>query len=192
MGIVNNIKKWFRWRKYLIQWREANKHNFTVPLRGIPFKCIRIGKGTYGKICVYNCTTTSRLEIGNYCSIADDVAFLLSVEHPLNHVSTFPFKTMYGKDGYVDATSKGDIVIDDDVWIGFRSIIMSGVHIGQGAVVAAGAVVTKDVPPYAIVGGVPAKILKYRFEGDVVKEMMKIDYNKVSLDEMRFFCEKIV
>ena len=190
--MVNNIKKWFRWKKYLRQWRNANKHNFTIPLRGVPFKCIQIGKGTYGKICAYNCTTTSKLVIGNYCSVADDVVFLLSVEHPLNHVSTFPFKTIYGKEGYADATSKGDIVVDDDVWIGFRAIIMSGVHIAQGAVIAAGAVVTKDVPPYAIVGGAPAKILKYRFESDVVKKLMEIDYSKISLDELQSYCDKIV
>ena len=61
---------------------------------------------------------------------------------------------------------------------------MSGVHIGQGAIVAAGAVVTKDIPPYAVVGGVPAKIIKYRFDDEMIKELLKIDYEKLSKDKI--------
>jgi serine acetyltransferase len=84
-----------------------------------------------------------------------------------------------------EAFSKGNIVIDDDVWIGYGVTILSGVHIGQGAVVAAGAVVTKDVPPYAIVGGVPAKIIKYRFSPEIIEELMKIDYSKLEEDDIK-------
>ena len=86
----------------------------------------------------------------------------------------------------LEGVSKGDIVVGDDVWFGFRSTIMSGVHIGQGAIIAAGAVVTKDVPPYAIVGGVPAKIIRYRFANEVISELMKVDFEKVD----RSYCEK--
>lgn len=86
---------------------------------------------------------------------------------------------------YRDATSKGSIIVDDDVWIGYRATIMSGVHIGQGAVVAAGAVVTKDVPPYAIVGGVPARVIKYRFSPEVIEHLLKLDYSKLSDDMIR-------
>ena len=81
-----------------------------------------------------------------------------------------------------EATSKGDIIIDDDVWIGYRSIILSGVHIGQGAVIAAGAVVTKDVPPYTIVGGVPAKVIKYRFTSEITDYLLTMDYSKLDQD----------
>ena len=84
-------------------------------------------------------------------------------------------------DPKAEAISKGDITIDD-VWIGFRATILSGVHIGQGAVVAAGAVVTKDVPPYAIIGGVPAKIIKYRFSPEVIEQLLKLDYSKLTDD----------
>lgn len=70
-----------------------------------------------------------------------------------------------------EATSKGDIVVKDDVWIGYGSIILSGVHIGQGAVIAAGSVVSHDVPPYAIVGGVPARLIKYRFSEEMTKKL---------------------
>ncbi|NLK24601.1 MAG: CatB-related O-acetyltransferase [Clostridiales bacterium] len=83
----------------------------------------------------------------------------------------------------IDAISKGDIIVRDDVWIGQRAIILSNVNIGQGAVIAAGSVVTKDVPPYAIVGGVPAKVIKYRFSPEMIKELLKIDYSKLT-DEM--------
>lgn len=78
-----------------------------------------------------------------------------------------------------ETQAKGNIIVNDDVWIGDSALILSGVEIGQGAVIAAGAVVTEDVPPYAVVGGVPAKVIKYRFRDDVIKELVKIDYAKV-------------
>ena len=84
-----------------------------------------------------------------------------------------------------EATSKGDIIVDDDVWIGQRALIMSGVHIGQGAIIASGAVVTKDVPPYAIVGGVPARIIRFRFSEKIIKELLKIDYSMLSYEMIR-------
>ncbi len=79
-----------------------------------------------------------------------------------------------------EAKTKGDIIVDDDVWIGYGATILSGVHIGQGAVVAAGAVVSKDVPPYAIVGGVPAKVIKYRFNQEMIHELLNVDYSKLT------------
>ena len=78
-----------------------------------------------------------------------------------------------------EANSKGDIIIDDDVWIGYRAIVLSGVHVGQGAVIAAGAVVTKDVPPYAIVGGNPAKVINYRFDEDMIDKLLEFDYTGI-------------
>jgi virginiamycin A acetyltransferase len=86
---------------------------------------------------------------------------MLGHDHTMLNISTYQFKAKIVKPGSLEAISKGDNTVDNDVWIGFRSTIMSGVHIGQGAVVAAGAVVTKDVPPYAIVGVVPARVIKY-------------------------------
>lgn len=84
---------------------------------------------------------------------------------------------MLKKEGETQA--KGNIIVNDDVWIGDSALVLSGVEIGQGAVIAAGAVVTEDVPPYAVVGGVPARVIKYRFTDDVIKELVKIDYAKV-------------
>ena len=89
-------------------------------------------------------------------------------------------------------------MVEDEVWIGYGVTIMSGVKIGQGAIIAAGAVVTKDIPPYAIAGGVPAKVIKYRFSKDIVDELMKIDYSKLTkeliaehIDEMYFELKEI-
>lgn len=110
---------------------------------------------------------------------------MLSADHPTDLLSTYPYKVKLLNQP-LEGVSKGDIVVGDDVWFGFRSTIMSGVHIGQGAIIAAGAVVTKDVPPYAIVGGVPAKIIRYRFVNEVISELMKVDFEKVD----RSYCEK--
>lgn len=107
----------------------------------------------------------------------------MGAEHSTNHLSTFPFKVKLLGNEESEATSKGNIYIEDDVWIGFRTTILSGVQIGRGAVIAAGSVVTKDVPPYAIVGGVPAKIIKYRFESKMIEELLMVDYSKLT-DEM--------
>ena len=139
---------------------------------------VHVGKKTYGVIDVRTYGKTDRhLYIGNYCSIAGDVTFHLSPNHHLERISTFPF----GGDAE-NSLSKGDIVVDDDVWIGHHATILTGVHIGQGAVVAAGAVVSKDVPPYAIVGGVPAKIIKYRFSEDMIKKLLEIDFSRITED----------
>ena len=92
---------------------------------------------------------------------------------------------------YSERFSKGNIEVDDDVWIGYGATIMSGVHIGQGAVVAAGAVVTKDVAPYAIVGGVPAKIIKYRFPETMIEELLKIDYSKLTEEAIKSHIDEL-
>ena len=94
-------------------------------------------------------------------------------------------KVQVTKELQMEAISKGDIIVDDDVWIGYGATILSGVHIGQGAVVAAGAVVTKDAPPYAIVGGVPARVIKYRFSPEVIEQLLKLDYSKLTDNMIR-------
>lgn len=173
--IINKIK----YKMFVKKWRKTNSHNFTYPENITNDSLIQIGKGTYGPIDVLISNNESRLIIGNYCSIAANVKFLLSGEHCLNNISTFPFKTYY-MGGGLEALSKGNIVVDDDVWIGYGATILSGIHIGQGAVIAAGSIVTKDVPPYAIVGGNPAKIIKYRFSNEIIQELLKTDYSKLN------------
>ncbi|HBI63202.1 MAG TPA: acetyltransferase [Lachnospiraceae bacterium] len=112
--------------------------------------------------------------------MAPKVAFILSADHYTSYISTFPFKVKALGIAETEGVSKGNIIVDDDVWIGYGSAVLSGVHIGQGAVVAAGAVVTRDVPPYAVVGGVPARVIKYRFSKDVIQELLRVDYGKLT------------
>lgn len=142
---------------------------------------ITVGKSTYGPLRVYN-DTKSKLQIGDFCSIADEVVFLLGIEHDMKKILTFPFKARLFRK--LEAISKGDIIVDDDVWIGYGVTVLSGVHIGQGAVIAAKAVVTNDIPPYAVVGGVPAKVIRYRFEPNLIEKLMNIDYSKLSKQDI--------
>lgn len=178
------------------RWRKLNPENYTIMGKNLfnPSK-VFVGYGTYGELNVYQFENTcSDLKIGRYCSIAPEVSFLVDGEHRYDSLSTYPFKArILGVLG--DTKSKGDIVIEDDVWIGFRATILSGVHIGQGAIIAAGAVVVADVPPYAIVGGTPAKVIRFRFEAEYIKELIKTDYSKIDEEfvkkHMTQLCNKI-
>lgn len=164
------------------KWARKNANNFTQleAIEGDSMDVVSVGMGTYGGIRVLAHACSSKLIIGAFCSIAPNVVFILGSEHPVSHLSTYPFKVQYLGQAH-EAGTKGDIVVEDDVWIGYGATILSGVHIGQGAVVAAGAVVSKDVPPYAIVGGVPAKVIRYRFCPEVIEFLLTLDYG--ALDE---------
>lgn len=112
--------------------------------------------------------------IGSFCSISDGVRIGLA-QHPTNYFSTshFCFDNLNREDvGFVDEPC----AIGNDVWIGSDVLIMGGINVGDGAVLAAGAVVTKDVPPYAIVGGVPAKVIRYRFDEETIKELLELKW----------------
>ncbi len=119
-----------------------------------------------------------RLKIGRFCSIACGAKFLFtSGNHTLHSLSTYPFPIFF-EEWRLDAghiteawDNKGDIVIGNDVWIGYEAVILSGVTIGNGAIIGTRAVVTKDVPPYTIVGGVPAKPIRRRFDDDTVSAL---------------------
>ena len=163
------------------RWRKRNAHNFTCVNSVFDHNLVEVGNYTYGTINISSSRSLSRVIIGNYCSIADSVLFIINNEHNLNTISTYPFASRIIGEG-PEALSKGDIIVEDDVWIGNRAIIMSGIRIGQGAVIAAGAVVTKDVPEYAIIGGVPATIIRKRFSDDVIAKLKQIDFSKIDKD----------
>lgn len=173
------------------KYRKLNSHNRTIIMNYCDLSKIVIGKKTYGEIHITDWSfLDTKLRIGSYCSIAPNVQFLLGGEHQINSISTYPFKVY--EFGYArEAGSKGDIVVKDDVWIGINAIICSGVKLGQGCIVAAGAVVTKDVEPYAIVGGNPAKVIKYRFDENLRKKLC--DINIVELfDRFDISQEKLI
>lgn len=163
-------------------WRIINRNNYTVASNLFNFSSVSVGNYTYGQLNVIDSNPISKLRIGNYCSIAPNVIFILNSDHYTKNISSFPFKVMCLGDSNPEAISHGNIVVDDDVWIGYGVIILSGVHIGQGAVIGAGAVVTKDVPPYSIVGGVPAKIINYRFSNEKIDYFMSLDYSSLTID----------
>ncbi|RLA62449.1 MAG: type B chloramphenicol O-acetyltransferase [Epsilonproteobacteria bacterium] len=123
---------------------------------------------------------TDRLIIGNYCSIGSGVCFIMGGNqgHRADWVSTFPFNFQANifKDAKNAYLKTGDTTLGHDVWVGSEAMIMAGVNIGTGAIIAARAVVTKDVPPYAIVGGNPAKVLKYRFDEDEIKKLDEMQW----------------
>lgn len=122
-----------------------------------------------------------RLIIGKFCSIACGAKFLFnSANHSLTSLSTYPFPIFFEEWGLERAQvtrawdHKGDIVIGNDVWIGYEAIILAGVTIGDGAIIGTRAVVTKDVPPYTIVGGVPAKPIRKRFPNDTIAALLAL------------------
>jgi acetyltransferase-like isoleucine patch superfamily enzyme len=136
-----------------------------------------IGAYSYGRPKVRFPESGRKLTIGRYCSIADRVEILLGGDHRLDWASTYPFAAMRGH--FPDAqapedyhASRGDVVIGHDVWLGSGCMILSGVSVGHGAVVAARAVVTRDVPAYAVVAGNPARVVRHRFPAEVAEALV--------------------
>lgn len=148
---------------------------------------VKIGKYTYGltKNTVIRATYEASVTVGKFCSFAPNVTIFAHADHPLNFPSTYPFKTLFSNvrkevcdptwPNY-DAITYGPINIGNDVWIGQNVTILSGVTIGNGVVIGVGSVVSKDVPPYAIVVGNPARIIRYRFSSELIKSFEEIKW----------------
>lgn len=124
-----------------------------------------------------------KLKIGKFCSIACGAKFLFtSGNHTLRSLSTYTFPIFYEEWGLDTKNirdawdNKGDIVVGNDVWIGYEAVILSGVTIGDGAIIGSRAVVTKDVPPYTIVGGVPARAIRKRFDEDTIAKLKALQW----------------
>lgn len=179
-------KKGYRKRK----WHRLHPDSDTVPMNSFNFEHVEIGKGSYGELNIVDFGGDCCLHIKNYVSIAQHVTFILNAEHPINHISTYPFKVKLLKSQKSESFGKGDIYVGDDVWIGYGATIMSGVNIGQGAIIAAGAIVTRDVPNYAVVGGAPAKVIKYRFEKEIIDEFSNLDFSRVEESKINEIVEK--
>lgn len=208
VSIIGHLINYIRLRLLQFRWMFRNKDNETIPVSIFDLNLVSVGKFSYGKLDVVSFGDRTRLFIGSYVSISEKVTFLLDVEHYSDRVSTYPFRVKLLHECQFEAFSKGDIVIEDDVWIGYGATIMSGVHIGKGAIVAAGAVVTRSVPEYAIVGGIPARVIKYRFDENIrvklsdfsicdvqprrIKENVEILYTPLLSDNIQGIIEALV
>lgn len=131
-----------------------------------------------------------KLIIGKFCAIAKNVKFIMNgANHKISGISTYPFQ-IFGNGWEIvmpelkDLPIKGDTVIGNDVWIGYDSLIMPGVKIGDGVIIASKAVVTKDIPPYAVVGGNPAKLLKMRFSNEEITKLLKVKWWNWPIDKI--------
>lgn len=142
-------------------------------------------RGTYfdRHVNIISWSDDFKIKLGKYNSVGRDCVFFLHANHRYDWITTSSqlwgpvtpeIADMHMKMGH--PTCNGDIIIENDVWIGAKSTIMSGVKISNGAVVAAGSLVTKDVPPYAIVGGNPARIIKYRFDESQIEKLLNISW----------------
>lgn len=191
MNIINSLS--FRINRILIKkyWRQVNKDNFTnlgivsnpAFISFVKNGGISVGKKTYGVLNVhYSGNADEKLIIGAYCSISGSCHFLLGGEHDYSTISTYPFRSRILKKG-TEVLSKGKIIVENEVWIGDAAWIMSGVRLGKGAVVATGAIVTRDVPPYAIVAGCPAKVIKYRFSDEIIRKLCNFEISNICISE---------
>ncbi len=162
------------------KWQKRNHHNETIPKRVFPIDKVRVGNYSYGSLDVYTWgADEERLEIGSFVSIASGVKFLLGGNHRVDTLLTFPVKVKFLNEKR-EAISKGPIVIEDDVWIGMDAMILSGSHIGKGAVIGAKTVVTGYVAPYSIHVGNPGRPLAFRFDKPVIERLQSLRLDSFS------------
>jgi virginiamycin A acetyltransferase len=136
-----------------------------------------------------------KLIIGKFCAIARGVKFIMNgANHSLAGISTYPFQIFWNEwqPPDLEFPYKGDTVIGNDVWIGYDVTIMAGVQVGDGAIIAAKAVVTKDVPAYAIAGGNPAKIIRYRFDAQTIAQLLDIAWWHWDIEKITRNLDRIV
>lgn len=153
----------------------------------LPQHCTFYGEYTYGSVpIVKSWGEGAQYSVGKFCSLADNITIFLGGNHHVDFLTTYPFQRIFKEVADIAySVSKGDVTIGNDVWIGSHATIMSGVIIGDGAVIGAYSVVTKDVPPYAIVGGNPAKLIRYRFDTETVVLLLKLQWWNWPIEKIR-------
>lgn len=190
--IIVSILKPFYMLYFRYIWRRHNRHNETYAVNRFFLDHVKVGKGTYGPLEVLYDSGAGRLNIGNFCSIAKHVKFLLGGGHNYRKISTYPFQTKcYHGFGSRGRSEEIDIVVEDDVWIGYDCIVLAGSKIGKGSVIGARSVVTGNIPPYSVYVG--NKVIKKRFSEDIIKIVESIDFSNIchkSGDEYEGFCNK--
>ncbi|HEY4081696.1 MAG TPA: CatB-related O-acetyltransferase [Burkholderiaceae bacterium] len=173
-GFLKSLSQAWHAHKAL-QRRTARRMEFQERYRGQQFE---IGRFSYGEPTIHFDSSGSRLSIGQFCSIGEDVTIFMGGEHRPDWVTTYPFSLMIPGASQHEGhpKTKGDVIIGNDVWLGFGSTVLSGVRIGDGAVIGAGAVVAKDIPPYAIAVGNPARVIRSRFTPAQVTALLRIQW----------------
>lgn len=191
------LKSKIAFDRFINEWREKNTHNNTMPVIMFPISKVTVGNGTYGELDIRTFSDPNEaVKIGSFCSIAKDVVFVAGGRHSTDFFSTFPFKAMYNLPvDRKDSFSKGSIIVEDDVWIGTRAIILDNTKIGKGSIIGAGCIVSKDVPPYSIVVGNPQRIIKTRLDHKISKKLYDFDYQKLDdnkiIENIELFYENI-
>ncbi len=145
-----------------------------------------IGNFSYGAPTIIGWEKQTTLRIGNFCSISKGVIILLGGEHRIDWITTYPFSDLFKEFRHLvgHPATKGHVVIGNDVWIGLNALILSGVQIGDGAVIGASSVVTRDVPPYAVVAGNPARVIKMRFSQEKIDKLLRIKWWNWSFEKI--------
>ena len=167
----------------------SHKEDVLVKIDGVD---VKVGKFTFGvgNINLAHHAGSPRLEIGRFCSIAGNVKIFTGAYHRTDWISTYPFghihEEIFGaekSEGYPH--SKGGVTIGNDVWIGNSATIMSGVIVNNGAVIAANSHVIKNVEPYEVVGGNPARHIKFRFKDEIIKELLELKWWDLSNSDIK-------
>jgi acetyltransferase-like isoleucine patch superfamily enzyme len=150
----------------------------------VPDRCNFSGNITIGYATTlgHNNYFGGTITIGKYCQLGADVAIHAS-NHPINYMTTYINSNLFNGE-LKDLKQEKEVIIGNDVWIGHKAIILGGVTVGNGAIIAAGSVITKDVEPYTIVAGVPAKVISNRFSPSICKEIENLKWWEMSEDEL--------
>jgi len=173
---IRNLFRWFQRRKQRIQGTPVLQ-SFANQQRKFrkSYPDYQLGVGTYGFPIVHDARQGTTLRIGSYCSIASGVQIFLGNHHRTDWVSSYPFPAFFEEAQHIldFEVSHGDVTIGSDVWLCTNCTILSGVSIGHGAVIGTGAIVTRDVEPYAIVAGNPARTVRYRFNDETRRFLLE-------------------
>jgi chloramphenicol O-acetyltransferase type B len=153
----------------------------------------QLGVGTYGMPVVHDWNEGTTLRIGSYCSIAANVQIFLGGQHRIDWVTSYPFPSFLPEAIHIKnlSGSRGDVVIGSDVWLCFNCTILSGVTIGHGAIIASGAVISRDVEPYAVMAGNPARIVRWRFDEPTRQALLESSWWNWPEEEIRQIVDKL-
>jgi len=181
--LYQKVKSKYQFFVFARKWRKQNAHNSIVPTSIFPIEIATIGEHSYGSLNIEHFgNSNENLIIGNYVSIANRVTFILGGNHSATTITNYPlYSKLIELAPDRDAQTKGSIIIEDEVWIGFGAIILSGVRIGKGAIIGAGAIISNDIPAYAVAVGNPSKIIKFRFNEEIRNELH--DFSLSDYDE---------